>query len=104
MKRYTDKQLRVMTPEELEAVQQQAFEECQKAGQQLEELLAKNPFEKPTYYFPFGQKLHPLVQEDTSPKKVFGIWLTRSGRRAFLLTNEKGTTPINPIAVMPLSR
>ena len=23
------------------------------------------------YYFPFGQSLHPLVQEDRSPKKVF---------------------------------
>ena len=82
MKRYTDKQLRAMTPEELEAVQQQAFEECQKAGQQLEELLAKNPFEKPTYYFPFGQKLHPLVQEDTSPKKVFVLGVYASAVHA----------------------
>ena len=24
-----------------------------------------------TYYFPFGLKLHPLVQEDKTPKKVF---------------------------------
>ena len=23
------------------------------------------------YYFPFGQELHPLVQEDKTPKKVF---------------------------------
>lgn len=43
MKRYTDNQLKAMTPEELEKVQNQALEEFQKAGQQLEELLAKNP-------------------------------------------------------------
>lgn len=43
MKRYTDKQLEAMIPEELEKVRKQALEEYQKAGQQLEELLAKNP-------------------------------------------------------------
>lgn len=43
MKRYTDKQLKAMTPEELEEVREQALEEYQKVGQQLEELLAKNP-------------------------------------------------------------
>ena len=43
MKRYTDKQLKTMTPEELEGVRQQALEECQKAGEQLEKLLAKTP-------------------------------------------------------------
>lgn len=61
MKRYTDKHLKAMTPEELETVQQQDIEECQKASQKLEESLAKNPSENPTYYFPFGQKAHPLV-------------------------------------------
>ena len=25
------------------------------------------------YLFPFGQELHPLVQEDKSSKKVFGL-------------------------------
>lgn len=43
MKRYTDKQLKAMTLEELEKVQKQALEEWQKTGQKLEELLAKNP-------------------------------------------------------------
>lgn len=43
MKKYTDKELMAMTPEELETVRKQALEEYQKAGQQLEELLAKNP-------------------------------------------------------------
>lgn len=43
MKRYTDKQLKAMTPEELDAVRRQALEEYRKAGQQLDELLAKNP-------------------------------------------------------------
>lgn len=43
MKRYTDKQLKAMTREELETVRNQALEKCKKAGQQLEELLAKNP-------------------------------------------------------------
>lgn len=43
MKRYTDKQLKAMTPEELEEVREQALEEYRKVGQQLEELLAKNP-------------------------------------------------------------
>lgn len=43
MKKYTDKELMAMTPEELETVRKQALEEQQNAGQQLEELLAKNP-------------------------------------------------------------
>ena len=47
MKRYTDKQLQAMTPEELEAVRQQAIEEHEKASRQLEELLAKNPLPTP---------------------------------------------------------
>ena len=34
------------------------------------------------YYFPFGQKLHPLVQEDTSPKKVFVLGVYASAVHA----------------------
>ena len=35
-----------------------------------------------TYLFPFGQKLHPLVQEDTSPKKVFVLGVYASAVHA----------------------
>ncbi|MBR2047071.1 MAG: hypothetical protein IKC09_06615 [Oscillospiraceae bacterium] len=34
------------------------------------------------YYFPFGQKLHPLVQEDQSPKKVFVLGVYASAVHA----------------------
>ena len=35
-----------------------------------------------TYIFPFGQKLHPLVQEDKSPKKVFVLGVYASAVHA----------------------
>ena len=35
-----------------------------------------------TYHFPFGQELHPLVQEDTSPKKVFVLGVYASAVHA----------------------
>ena len=35
-----------------------------------------------TYLFPFGQELHPLVQEDTSPKKVFVLGVYASAVHA----------------------
>lgn len=34
------------------------------------------------YYFPFGQEMHPLVQEDTSPKKVFVLGVYASAVHA----------------------
>ena len=34
------------------------------------------------YYFPFGKQLHPLVQEDTSPKKVFVLGVYASAVHA----------------------
>lgn len=34
------------------------------------------------YYFPFGQRLHPLVQEDKSPKKVFVLGVYASAVHA----------------------
>lgn len=34
------------------------------------------------FYFPFGQVLHPLVQEDTSPKKVFVLGVYASAVHA----------------------
>lgn len=34
------------------------------------------------YYFPFGQALHPLVQQDTSPKKVFVLGVYASAVHA----------------------
>lgn len=34
------------------------------------------------YFFPFGQKLHPLVQEDRSPKKVFVLGVYASAVHA----------------------
>ena len=34
------------------------------------------------YFFPFGQELHPLVQEDTSPKKVFVLGVYASAVHA----------------------
>lgn len=34
------------------------------------------------YYFPFGQALHPLVQEDQSPKKVFVLGVYASAVHA----------------------
>lgn len=34
------------------------------------------------YYFPFGQQLHPLVQEDQSPKKVFVLGVYASAVHA----------------------
>ena len=34
------------------------------------------------YYFPFGQKLYPLVQEDKSPKKVFVLGVYASAVHA----------------------
>ncbi len=34
------------------------------------------------YYFPFGQELHPLVQEDRSPKKVFVLGVYASAVHA----------------------
>ncbi len=34
------------------------------------------------YYFPFGQKLHPLVQEDRTPKKVFVLGVYASAVHA----------------------
>lgn len=35
-----------------------------------------------SYYFPFGQELHPLVQEDRSPKKVFVLGVYASAVHA----------------------
>ena len=35
-----------------------------------------------SYYFPFGQKLHPLVQEDKTPKKVFVLGVYASAVHA----------------------
>ena len=35
-----------------------------------------------TYFFPFGQKLHPLVQEDRTPKKVFVLGVYASAVHA----------------------
>lgn len=35
-----------------------------------------------SYYFPFGQKLYPLLQEDTSPKKVFVLGVYASAVHA----------------------
>ena len=34
------------------------------------------------YYFPFGQRLHPLVQQDRSPKKVFVLGVYASAVHA----------------------
>ena len=34
------------------------------------------------YHFPFGQKLHPLVQEDRTPKKVFVLGVYASAVHA----------------------
>lgn len=39
MKRYTDKELSEMTPEELEALQKKALQEFYEAGEKLERLL-----------------------------------------------------------------
>lgn len=41
MKKYTDKQLKAMSPKKLGEVHKRVLEEYQRAGQQLEELLAK---------------------------------------------------------------
>ena len=35
-----------------------------------------------SYYYPFGQELHPLVQEDKSPKKVFVLGVYASAVHA----------------------
>lgn len=35
-----------------------------------------------SYYFPFGQELHPVMQEDTSPKKVFVLGVYASAVHA----------------------
>lgn len=35
-----------------------------------------------TYYFPFGQELRPLVQEDTPPKKIFVLGVYASAVHA----------------------
>ena len=35
-----------------------------------------------SFYFPFGQKLYPLVQEDKSPKKVFVLGVYASAVHA----------------------
>lgn len=35
-----------------------------------------------SYYFPFGQELHPLVQEDRTPKKVFVLGVYASAVHA----------------------
>jgi hypothetical protein len=41
------------------------------------------------YLFPFGQKLHPLVQEDRSPKKVFVLGVYASAVHARWKKDEK---------------
>lgn len=38
--------------------------------------------ERMPYYFPFGSELHPLVQQDTSPKKVFVLGVYASAVHA----------------------
>lgn len=43
MKKYTDKELAAMTPEELKELRKKALEEFNQLGQQLEDFLAKNP-------------------------------------------------------------
>ena len=43
MKRYTNKELAAMTPDELKELQKKALEEFNQLGQQLEDYLAKNP-------------------------------------------------------------
>ena len=35
-----------------------------------------------TFYFPFGNELHPLIQEDTTPKKVFVLGVYASAVHA----------------------
>ena len=35
-----------------------------------------------SYYFPFGTELHPLVQEDKTPKKVFVLGVYASAVHA----------------------
>ena len=39
------------------------------------------------YYFPFGEELHPLVQEDTTPKKVFVLGVYASAVHARWVRN-----------------
>lgn len=41
------------------------------------------------YYFPFGQELHPLIQEDRSPKKVFVLGVYASAVHARWKRNGK---------------
>ena len=36
------------------------------------------------YYFPFGQELHPLVQEDKSPKKIFVLGVYASAVKSYV--------------------
>ncbi len=40
-----------------------------------------------SYYFPFGQELHPLTQEDKSPKKVFVLGVYASAVHARWINN-----------------
>jgi len=42
MKRYTNKQLQAMTPEELEKVKEEALSEFNEAGRKLQEIINKN--------------------------------------------------------------
>lgn len=43
MKKYSDKELAAMTPEELKELQKKALDEFNQLGQQLEDFFAKNP-------------------------------------------------------------
>ena len=46
MKKYTDKELMAMTPEELNELQEKALEEFDQLGQQIEELLVNDPIQE----------------------------------------------------------
>ena len=52
------------------------------------------------YYFPFGQELHPVVQTDRSPKKVFVLGVYASAVHARWINPAKSKRPIcNALAV-----
>ena len=53
------------------------------------------------YYFPFGEKLHPLVQQDRSPKKVFVLGVYASAVHARWKRGGKTICPALAVASEP---
>ena len=55
------------------------------------------------YYFPFGETVHPLVQQDRGPKKVFVLGVYASAVHARWRKDWKSRTRLTPEGTVVLT-